>query len=119
MNRASKIILYSIFIIPVILLFSFFFWLVFFDGTTEEVIKDSDLAENFAGKVDSLYFDKQNHNIKIAVLASGYKYQIFRRWEYKIKIGDSLSKRKGSLELIIYKDGEVKAILDYRDTYRK
>lgn len=119
MNKVSKVVLYSVFFVPVILLIGFFFWSIAFDKTTEEVIKDRDLAESFASKVNSLYYDKQNHNTKIAVLANGYKYQIFRKWEPKIQIGDSLFKRKGSLELIVYKDNAIKATLDYTDTYKK
>jgi hypothetical protein len=119
MTKVSKGVLYSAFFVLVILLVGFFFWSIAFDKTTEEVIKDRDLAESFASKVDSLYYDKQNHNTKIAVLANGYKYQIFRKWEPKIQIGDSLFKRKGSFKLIIYKDNAVKATVDYRDTYKK
>lgn len=118
MDRIGKTILYLIFILPVLLLLGFFFWSSFFDTTTGEVIRNRDLTENFEGKVDSLYFDRQNHNIKIALLSNGYKYEIFRQWEPKIRVGDSISKKKGSFEVIIYK-GNNRSILDYRDTYRK
>lgn len=97
----------------------FFICSIAFNDTTEKVIKDHDLAENFASKVDSLYWDRQNHNVKIAVLANGYKYQIFRKWESKIQIGDSLFKRKGSFKLIVYRDNNIKTTLDYRDIYKK
>lgn len=119
MNKISKIIFYSVFFIPVILLTAFFFCLIAFNETAEEVVMDHDLTENFASKVDSLYYDKQNHNVKIALLASGYKYPIFRKWESKIQIGDSLSKRKGSFKLIIYKNNNTKTTLDYRGIYKK
>lgn len=118
MKRIDKIILYSIFYIPTILLFCYFFWSVVFGKPTSELIKEDDLAERFSGKVESLYFDKQNHNVKIALLSNGYKYEIVTQWGPKIQVGDSISKKEGSFEVIIYK-GNNKSILDYRDTYRK
>ena len=80
---------------------------------------DRDLNESFVGNVDSLYRDKNNHNVKIGVLSNGYKYKIPPLWELRIEIGDSLSKRKGSLDLYIYKKKMELIILDYRDIYKK
>ena len=61
-----------------------------------ELMMKDDLNENFAGRVDSLFFDKSNHNGKYAVLNNNRVCPIIRPWENYIKIGDSLSKKKGS-----------------------
>lgn len=119
MNRTDKIILYSVFYISVILLSCYFLWSVFFGKPTSELTREDDLNENFTGRIDSLYFERQNHNVKIGLLSDGYRYQIFRQWERYIDVGDSLSKNRKSFLLNIHKkDGEV-ITLDYRDTYKK
>ncbi|RYF13184.1 MAG: hypothetical protein EOO42_19130 [Flavobacteriales bacterium] len=79
----------------------------------------NDLEEQFEGKVDSLFQDKSDHNIKKAILSSKYVYSMPRKWEGIIKIGDSLSKKKNTLEVEIYRQTQVKQVLDYRDTYKK
>ncbi|AFD06625.1 hypothetical protein [Solitalea canadensis] len=119
LEKTDKIILYSLFSIPAILLLIFFVWSVSSSKPVEEFKKEDDLRKEFVGRVDTLYFEKQNHNIKIAKLSNGYKYQIFRRWEIEIEIGDSLAKEKGSFFVKIYKKNGRVITLDYRDTYLK
>ncbi|WP_233260916.1 hypothetical protein [Pedobacter sp. HMWF019] len=53
------------------------------------------------------------------MLANKYRYEIYSLWERNIEIGDSISKKKGSLKLDIYKKGNTKITLDYRDIYKK
>lgn len=119
MKRTDKVILYSIFYIPAVLLVCYFLWSVVFGKPTSELIREDDFNENFTGRVDTLYFDKQNHNVKIALLSSGYKYQIFRQWENQIDVGDSLAKVKNTFFLGVHKKGGKVITLDYRDTYKK
>lgn len=119
MKRTDKIILYSIFYIPVAMLSFYFLWSVAFGKPTSELIREDNLNENFTGRIDSLYFERQNHNVKIGLLSDGYRYQIFRQWERYIDVGDSLSKKTKSFLLNIHKkNGEV-ITLDYRDIYKK
>jgi hypothetical protein len=40
-------------------------------------------------------------------------------WETKIEIGDSLSKKRGSYKLEIYKENGKKVIMDYRNISTK
>lgn len=117
MKRIDKIIIYSIFIIPTILLFGYAFWTAFSGESAHEIAAKRNVNEAFFGRVDTLYFEVQNHNIKIAELNNSYKCQIFRLWERYIEVGDSLSKKEGSFLLGIHKiNGEVIS-LDYRDTF--
>lgn len=119
MKRIDKIIIYSIFIVPTVLLFSFALWSGIFGESAYEIASKRDLNKVFSGKVDTLYFEVQNHGIKIAKLNDGYECEIFSLWERYIDVGDSLSKKKGDFKVYIYKKDNKEIILDYRDTYKK
>ncbi|MOA36850.1 hypothetical protein D3C78_1583970 [compost metagenome] len=97
----------------------FVIWSAIFGKPLDELVKEDDLGEEFTGIVDTLYHEKQNHNVKIAGLSNGYKYQINGSWENEIKKGDSLSKKKGSFLLKVYKGNGQIITLDYRNTYLK
>lgn len=86
--------------------------------STQELIVVDNLSEDFTGQVDSLYFDERNHNVKMALLTNDLLYPVYRNWEQYIEIGDSLSKKKGSFLLEVYKRNNTRMILDYRDTYK-
>jgi hypothetical protein len=112
-------IVYFVFGLPVLMLFGIVFYTSITGPSLQELIIADDLAENFNGKVESLYYDKRNHNVKYATFKNGQKYAVFRNWERYIEVGDSLSKQKDSFFLEIYKKNNEKKILDYRDTYKK
>ena len=86
-------------------------------STVERTLSDK-LAQNVHSKVDSLYFDIQNHNVKFAVLRDKQEFAIFRNWEQYIAVGDSISKNKNSLLLKIYKKNKATITLNYRDSYK-
>lgn len=119
MKKIDRTIIYTVFILPVVLLFSFAIYNAFFGKSTEELIKEDNLSDYFYGRVDTMYFERSNHNIKYAKLSNDYLYAIPRLWERYIGIGDSLSKDSCSFELHIFKVGVDTVILDYRDTYKK
>jgi len=119
MKRIDKIILYSVFYTPVILLFSYLLLTGIFGKSTHELIKEDDFNQAFFGEVDSLYVEKQNHGVKTALLSTGYKYQIVVQWEHQIELGDSLAKQKKSFLVHVYKKSGRVIILDYRKTYKK
>ncbi|SHE56148.1 hypothetical protein [Pedobacter caeni] len=75
-------------------------------------------ALDFNGKIDSVYYDQKNHNTKTVVLKDGYTYGIWAAWEPFIEIGDSLSKKRGSLDLIVYKKNKGKMILNYQTLWK-
>lgn len=75
-------------------------------------------ALDFNGKIDSVYYDQKNHNTKTVVLKDGYTYRIWAGWEPFIEIGDSLSKKRGSLDLIVYKKNKGKMILNYQTLWK-
>jgi len=119
MKKLDKYILYAIFYLPASLLLFYFMYEISFGEKREKLILDDDLNESFVGNVDSLYRDKRNHNVKVAVLSSGYKYQIPALWESKIQKGDSLIKEERSLILNIYRRDNNHILLYYKDIYKK
>ncbi|MGY0039914.1 hypothetical protein [Pedobacter sp. NJ-S-72] len=115
-NSDTKII-FGVLSIPLFLLFGFLSWNMIFRPDHLELVKQRDLPLEFNGKIDSLYFDERNHNVKVAVLNNQYEFHIPRNWEHHLEIGDSLLKKKGSFETEVYRDGKRKIILDYTDFY--
>ncbi len=96
-------------------------WVIFFtdwgrDNRKETLEKYS--RQHFEGVVDSIYTDPENFNIKTAILKPGYHLELLRIWESSIKQGDSLSKRKGALEVEVYRKGTGKVILSYENMLR-
>ncbi len=119
MKKIDKYILYSMFYLPVALLFCYFTYQICFGKKTEELILEQDLNESFTGNIDSFYRDKRNHNVKVAILSNSYRYEIPPLWESKLQKGDSLSKKKGSLIVTVYRNENVQVVLDYKNIYKK
>jgi len=69
---------------------------------------------DFHNKIDSIYFDLENHNEEIAVFANGEKYAIYPDWRNEIKVGDSLSKDSNSYKIKRYRIGTTMKVLDYK-----
>jgi hypothetical protein len=101
-------------VIAILLIICFIVWKKCFSPTLEEKVFKEALPMEFHGKVDSVYRDKGNHNGKYVILSSGYRYGIYADWEDDINLGDSLSKTKGDLKVIVYKKNGRNLILDYR-----
>jgi len=119
MKKKDKVILYSVFIVPVVLLFGFGLWTFIFGKGVEETIRKADFEENFRGTVDSLFVDGQDHGTKKAVLTNKYIFPMPAIWERYIECGDSLLKTKNSYKIYIYSHNKQKIVLDYRNTYKK
>jgi hypothetical protein len=77
-----------------------------------EFLSDAASLE-FFGKIDTIYRDSGDHNVMIVVLKNNYKYIVARNWEDKFEIGDSVSKTKNSLDVVIFKRGH-KTVLNYK-----
>jgi|GEM_PF-2446883 len=81
-------------------------------GTDLILKKASDMS--FHGRVDSIYFDKQNHNTETLVLSDGYFYGLYSEWSSLVVVGDSLAKDAGSLKVMVYKKDKKVNVLDYK-----
>ncbi|WP_207420074.1 hypothetical protein [Desertivirga brevis] len=119
MNKVDSIILNILFRIPAVVLCGYFLWCMFTGKSIEELKSEDDLKEAFKGTVDTLFHEKQNHNIKVALLRSGYRYEILPNWERFIEVGDSLVKLQNELIVRVFKkNGGDTLSLNYQDTYK-
>jgi uncharacterized membrane protein len=106
----ALIVLFS----PLLLYVFWMFYNAFWGKSGEELFLERKAQLEFKGKVIEEYRERDNHNIKVEVLNDGYEYQVIPEWERLIKVGDSISKKKDSLYVILIKaeTGE-KIKLDY------
>lgn len=119
LGKTDKWILFCVFgSIPFGLIILFFYGM-FFGPSTEQLIRQRDLQENFSGRVDSAFNDERNHNVRMVVFKNGDQYPIPPEWEMNIEAGDSLSKEKNSYILQVFKKDHRKLIFDYRSNYKK
>jgi hypothetical protein len=117
-SKLDNKILSLVFLIPCLFLVGFMLHSIFSGPSTVKLILKDNLAENVHGKVDSLYFDIDNHNVKFAVLRDHKEFAIFRTWERYIDIGDSISKNRNSLLLKVYKKNKATITLKYQDNFK-
>lgn len=68
--------------------------------------------EECIGRIDSIYRQKMNHNI-LVLQSENCVFQVEPFWEHKFKVGDSISKKKGELQVEHYRDGKLLELLDY------
>lgn len=68
--------------------------------------------EECIGKIDSIYRQKMNHNI-LVLQTENCIFQVEPFWEHKFKVGDSISKKKGELQVEHYRDEKLLETLDY------
>jgi uncharacterized membrane protein len=106
----TLIVLFS----PLLLYVFWMFYNTFWGKSGKELFLEEEAQLEFKGKVIEEYRERDNHNIKVEVLNDGYEYRVMREWERLIKVGDSISKKKDSLYVILIKaeTGE-KIKLDY------
>lgn len=84
-----------------------------YEGGWNVIIKEP-ATLNFSGAITSTYRAKNDHNAKMVVLKDGYTYAIGAEWEGLVEVGDSLSKKRGSLDVVVYKKNNSKIILNYQ-----
>ncbi|PWW30641.1 hypothetical protein [Chryseobacterium sp. AG844] len=96
MTDKSRNVLIILIVIAVAILYKFIFPFNKEDGFLDEM-KQKDIKS----KVYKKTIDFENHGIPYIVYGKKDSIIIYRDWEDKIEIGDSILKPKGSLELII------------------
>jgi hypothetical protein len=70
---------------------------------------------SFHGKIDSAYFDKQNHNAEYLILTDGFNYPLYEHWQFRLQKGDSIAKDTGELFVRVFKRNGTKDSLDYKE----
>ena len=81
-------------------------WKKYYAPTLEEETFKEARQMVFHGKIDSIYRDKANHDVKYVILSNSYKYGIEAVWEDSVDLGDSLSKMKDSLYVDVLRKTE-------------
>ena len=77
------------------------------------VLKENSIM-SFHGKVDSIYFDSQNHSAETLILSDGNLFSIYSDWAGYVAVGDSLSKDAGKLQVVAFRNGKKVYVLDYK-----
>jgi len=83
-------------------------------GGKDLILKEaSDMS--FHGRVDSIYFNRQNHNTETLILSDGYIYELYPNWEAFVAVGDSLAKDAGNMQVKVYRTSKQTHVLDYKE----
>lgn len=101
-------------VIVVVIILLIVFWTKFYAKSGQQLILENAINISFDGKVDSIYHDRWDHNEMKIILSDGTTYGIYRAWESKVGLNDSLVKDKGSLQVKVYKKSGSIIILDYK-----
>jgi hypothetical protein len=113
--RKVKIILYFTIFTPLIIMILMVLFNVLNENrTNSELYLDYKKEFVFAGKIDTIYHEIHNHNIKV-IESNKQRHPLPFEWENKFKVGDSVIKQKDSLTLKLYRNGILFEVLDYRD----
>lgn len=110
-------ILIVIILFPMVLIFGVGF--INYLTTTKsnkEIYLDTVKENVFHSSIKRIYREKTNHNV-LTLEGDHEIYTVYPNWEYKFKVGDSISKDSGSLKLKHYRDDNLLEILDYNDIY--
>ncbi|MFB0495012.1 hypothetical protein ABID99_001249 [Mucilaginibacter sp. OAE612] len=69
---------------------------------------------SFHGRIDSICFDRQNHNAIYLILTDGFRYPLYEHWQFRVQKGDSLAKDSGDYVVhVVRSDGKIDT-LDYQ-----
>jgi hypothetical protein len=115
-KKAKFILIISLFL-PLIALFIYVFNNSFVDqkSNKKEFIEISKSVV-FIAKIDSIYQPIKTRYATQLVSKNKIFYLPYE-WEYKFKVGDSISKKKGDLILEHYRNGKLIEILDYNNIF--
>ncbi|MFB9843324.1 hypothetical protein [Mucilaginibacter ginsenosidivorans] len=113
-KKVNRILLISAIAIIVPLIALLYYKVSHDVGGNDLILRDASQM-SFHGMVDSIYYDKENHNTETLILSDGYIYELYPDWSTSVAIGDSLSKNVGSLKVMVYKGNVHVSTLDYRE----
>lgn len=117
-SKKTMILLYSIIFVPLLIGIFVVIYINCSDKTTpQEYALNDQKSINVHSHIISIYRDKNNHNVQ-TLKFSDTSFTIPPDWEDKFKIGDSISKDKGSLKMGHYTNGVLKEILDYNAVFK-
>lgn len=115
MKRGAIIFMLVMSFLPLVSFFAYFFIQSILDDRTEdEIYLDERKKEHYAFKIDTMYRDRKNRNLmtmkgklEVEIEVSGGE------WENFFKVGDSIVKEQGCLQILIYRNDSLIRMLDY------
>lgn len=113
MQKRVKITFLSIIFITVGILAIIIYWQNAHSPSKQQLILNEAKMLSFHGRIDSIYFDKANHNAETLMLSNGYRYWLYPNWSSLVVVGDSLSKEYGEVKVKVYKKNMTVDTLDY------
>lgn len=114
LSKKDKAILYIAIFLPLIFIGLAIFINSWGGKSKVDLYYESRQDEYFHGVIDSIYRQKDNHNI-MTISSRQSVFEIAGEWEEKFRLGDSIVKDKGSLVIEIFRNGTLTESLDYRD----
>lgn len=113
MSTRLKVFLILTCCIPLLFLFLFVnYESIISPKSSKKIFLEIRSEEECIGKIDSIYRQKMNHNI-LVLQTENCIFQVEPFWEHKFKVGDSISKKKGELQVEHYRDEKLLETLDY------
>lgn len=110
-----RILIISVCATPILFLFLYVNWNYIFNPKSRaEVFLESRLEKNCSGKIDSIFRQKNNHNI-LTLRTKNCSFEVDYPWENKFQLGDSISKKVTESTIKIFRKNKLIEILDYRD----
>lgn len=104
-------------LLPLVSFFAYFFIQSILDERTDkEIFLDYMKLDEFDLKSDTMFYDSKNrYELTYFNKKNGQKAPVPVLWQEYIQVGDSIVKKKGSLEIYIYRCNELDTILDYKN----
>lgn len=117
MKRGAIIFMLVMSLLPLVSLFAYFFiQSILDDRTDEEIFLDYMKLDEFDLKTDTMFYDSKNrYELTYSNKKNRQKAPVPVLWQEYIQVGDSIVKKKDSLQIYIYRCNNLYKILDYND----
>lgn len=117
MKRGAVIFMLVMSLLPLVSFFAYFLIQnILDDKPSGYYYLEERKNEHYAFKIDTMYRDRKNRNLMTMKGTQEGEIEVAERvWENMFKVGDSIIKKKGSLEIYIYRCNKLDTILDYND----
>ncbi len=118
LGKRDSLILYFGIILPIMLFIAIIVISDSLKYSSDDIYYQDRSARSFHGVIDSIYRQKDNHNV-MTVVSGKSIFGTEGIWESKIKLGDSISKEAGDLYLKVFRGGNEVDSLSYLDVLKK
>lgn len=113
-EKKDRIIIYLGVLLPILSLISFIVLKDYFETPLGEPFLKNRKEIYFNGIIDSIYRQKDNHNV-MTIVSNGAILEIDGEWESKFIKGDSVIKTNNTIFIKIFRKGALVDSLNYSD----